>query len=132
MARKAKGVFLWAKHATDKLCRGQRRLEDIERLKRRLDELLHGLMLMCPRILDDLRPKDRKEIMNLLFLLLVAKRTFYDHELSIHHEKLPRDTRLLYRVVCGGTSLFAIQGVFNGLCLTNRTVIINIELIQGR
>ena len=94
ITRNAKGVFLWVKHVTDKLCRGRRRLEDFERLKRRSDELLHELVLMYPGILDDLCPKSRKEPMDLLILLLVAKRPLNDREHRFTMQRLPRDARL--------------------------------------
>ena len=98
MTRKAIGLFLWVKHVTDKPCRGHRRFEDFERLKRRLGELLKGLVPMYPSILDDLGPKDLKKTMNLLVLLLVAKRPLNDHELRFTIKGFPR-----IRVCCNAS-----------------------------
>ncbi len=83
VAKRAEGVFLWARFAMEELIQGHCEAEDTDELLERLEKVPQDLEDVYDRILSRMEPTAKKECMIMLRLVSFAKRGLLWQELLV-------------------------------------------------
>ena len=108
IARRAEGVFLWARFALEELILGYCEAEDTNELLERLEKIPQSLEEVYDRMLGRLEPAAKKECMIMLQLVRFAKRGLLWQELLVATEiAMDKDVILTERTDPKECKLFA-------------------------